>query len=45
MYIEWLNNKVLLYSTGSYAQYPVIKHNGEDCEKEYTYGLSWWLRG
>ena len=31
---EWINNKVLLYSTGSYSQYPVINHNGEEYEKE-----------
>ena len=24
LYIEWINNKVLLYSTGNYIQYPVI---------------------
>ena len=33
LHIEWINNKVLLYSTGNYIQYPVIKHN----EKEYIY--------
>ena len=32
-YREWINNKVLLYSTGNYIQYPVINHNG----KEYIY--------
>ena len=39
VYIEWINNKVLLYSTGSYIQYPVINHDGKECEKEciYTY--------
>ena len=26
--IEWINNKVLLYSTGSYIQYPMVSHNG-----------------
>ena len=31
LYIEWINNKVLLYSTGNYIQYPIINHN----EKEY----------
>ena len=31
--IEWLNNKVLLYSTEIYIQYPVINQN----EKEYMY--------
>ena len=30
-----VNNKVLVYSTGSYMQYHVIKHNGKECEKEY----------
>ena len=29
------NNKVLLYSTGNYIQYPVINHSGKECEKEY----------
>ena len=24
VYIGWMNNKVLLYSTGNYTQYPVI---------------------
>ena len=33
LYIEWINNKVLLYSTGNYIQYPVTNHN----EKEYIY--------
>ena len=35
LYIEWINNKVLLYSTGNYIPYPVINHNGKDYEKEY----------
>ena len=34
---EWINNKVLLYSTGNYVQYPVISHNGKEYEKEYIY--------
>ena len=37
LYIEWINNKVLLYSTGNYIQYPVINHNGKEYEKEYIY--------
>ena len=36
-HIEWLNNKVLLYSTGSYIQYPVINHNGKEYKKECMY--------
>ena len=26
VYIEWINNKVLLYRTGNYNQYPMINH-------------------
>ena len=36
-YIEWINNKVLLYSTGNYIQYPVINRNGEEYGKECIY--------
>ena len=32
--IEWIKNKALLYSRGSYIQYPVINHNGREYEKE-----------
>ena len=32
-----IKNKVLLFSTGNYIQYPVIKHNGKEYEKEYIY--------
>ena len=28
------NNKVLLYSTGNYIQYPVINHNGKEYIKK-----------
>ena len=34
VYTEWIN-KVLLYSTGNYIQYPVINHNGREYEAEY----------
>ena len=30
LYIEWINNKVLLYSTENYIQYPMINHNGTE---------------
>ena len=30
--IEWINNKVLLYRTGNYIQYPVINHSGQGYE-------------
>ena len=37
LHIGWINNKVLLYSTGNYIQYPVIKHNGKEYKKECLY--------
>ena len=33
----WINNKVLLCSTGNYLQYPGINHNGKENEKECIY--------
>ena len=30
LYIKWINNKVLLYSTGNYIQQPMINHNGKE---------------
>ena len=36
-HIQWVNNQVLLWSTGSYTQYPVINHNGKEYEKECAY--------
>ena len=33
LYREWINEKVLLYSTGNYIQHPVINHNGKEYEK------------
>ena len=30
VYTEWVSNKLLLYRTGSYIQYPVINHNGKE---------------
>ena len=32
----WISNKLLLYSTGNYIQYPMIKQNGKEYE-EYIY--------
>ena len=37
LYLEWINNKVLHYSTGNYIQYAVIHHNGKKNEKESMY--------
>ena len=30
----WMTNKVPLYSTGNYSQYPVINHTGKGYERE-----------
>ena len=41
LYREWISNKVLLYSTESYMQYPMINHNGKEYlkrEPSYTVG-------
>ena len=35
--IGWMNNKVLLYSTGNYIQYPVINQDGKEYKKECIY--------
>ena len=34
LHLAWIN-KVQLYSTGSYIQYPIINHDGKEYEKEY----------
>ena len=34
---EWINNEVLLYSTGNYISYFMVNHNEKTYEKEYTY--------
>ena len=34
LHIRWISNKILLYSTRKYIQYPVIKHNGKEYLKE-----------
>ena len=44
LYREGMNNKVLLYSTENYSQYPVINCNGEEYEKNvyiYIYIYNW----
>ena len=37
LYIEWINNKVLLYSTGNHIHYPVINRNAKEYEKQCIY--------
>ena len=34
LHIEWINNNVLLYSTGKYIQYPGINHDGKEYKKK-----------
>ena len=34
LYTEWINSKVLLYSTENYIQYPTINHNGKEYKKK-----------
>ena len=36
LYLEWINNKNLLYSTGNRTEYPVMSHKGKDYENECT---------
>ena len=33
LYLEWINKKLLMCSTGNYIQYPIINYKG----KEYIY--------
>ena len=35
LYLRYINNNDLLYSTGNYIQYLVITYNGKEPEKEY----------
>ena len=35
--MEWINKKVLPYSTGNCIQYSVMNHNGKEYEKLYIY--------
>ena len=41
VYIKQINNKDLLYSTGSYTQYSVIIYKGKEPEKERMYVYVW----
>ena len=34
LYREWINNKVLPYSTVNCIQYPLINHNGKEHKEE-----------
>ena len=37
LHIQWINNKVLLYSTVNYIQYPGINCNGKEYKKQCIY--------
>ena len=37
LHIGWINNRVLLRSTGNCIQYPVINHTGKEYRKDYLY--------
>ena len=37
LHIEWINIKVLLYSTGKHIQYPVINHTENNIKKKYIF--------
>ena len=41
LYVGWINNKVLLYSTGDYILYPVINQNVKEYEKECIHRYNW----
>ena len=36
LYIKWITNRDLLYSTGNYIQYLAIAYNATEYEKEYV---------
>ena len=45
LHIEWVDNKVLLYSTENYIQCPGINHNGKEYKRECRASLvARWLR-
>ena len=37
LYIEWINKKVLVFSTGNYIQYPGLNHHGREYLKKNVY--------
>ena len=37
LHIQWINNKVLLYSTGNNTQCPVIKYSDKNIKKKCIY--------
>ena len=41
VYTEWINNNILLYSSGKYIQYPMKNHTWKEYEKECIYMYNW----
>ena len=41
LHIEWISNKILLYRTGNYIQYPMINYNGKEYKKEHIHISNW----
>ena len=37
LYIKWITNKDLLYSTGNSTQYSVMTYMGKESKKEWMY--------
>ena len=35
LHLEWINTKVLLYSTGNSTQYSIITYMGKESKKEW----------
>ena len=40
LYLEWINNKLLMCSTGNYIQYPIINYNEKNWEKKVHTGIN-----
>ena len=40
LHLEWINNKVLLYITGNYIQFPVINRNGKEYKYVYNFCIA-----
>ena len=36
LHLEWINNNLLMYSTGNCNEYPVINHNGKEYKKRMS---------
>ena len=41
LYLKWITNKILLYSTGNSAQTPPFEQRGREFEGEWTQVNAW----